>query len=116
MSHQSFPAWFYDPETQTGQVFNNADEVPEGWVDRLDGEPTVVGSEAKPAKAEKADKGMARQDIITALKNGNVEFKATMKTEELHDLLKGKVMEVLAQRNIAFDADADVRDLLAKLG
>lgn len=120
MSKDSFPAWFYNPETKEGQIFESADDVPEGWVDRLDGEPKVVGSKAKAPKAQKTeptdDTSMTRAEMIEALKNGGVEFKVTAKNAELHDLLKGKVMEVLTQRQIAFDADAPVRDLLEKLG
>lgn len=122
MNKPLFPGWRYNPKTGEGRQFDSADDVPNGWVDRVpedgDDEPAP---KAKPAKADKpatpADDGaMSRQEMIAALKGGGVEFKATMKNEELHDLLKGKVMEVLAQRNIPFDADANVRDLLAKLG
>ena len=118
MKDVSFPAWYYDPATKQGQVFNSADEVPEGWVDRLDGEPTAIGSKPRtPAKEKPAadPAAMTRKEITEALKAGGISFSPTEKTETLHDLLKGKVMEVLAQRNIAFDADASVRDLLAKL-
>ena len=122
-----FHAWYYDPKTGEGRIFDDPADVPEGWVDRVP-EPgseapapakaakAAAPAAASPAKAGAEPKGMTRTEIMAALKGGGVEFKATSKTEELHDLLKGKVMEVLAQRNIEFDADADVRDLLAKLG
>lgn len=31
--YQAWPAWRYDPETGKGQIFESADEVPEGWGD-----------------------------------------------------------------------------------
>ena len=113
-----FHAWFYDPVTRQGQIFNSADEVPEGWVDRLDGEPSAIGSKPRPAAMEKPvddPTAMSRKEITEALKAGGISFSPTEKTEALSDLLKGKVMEVLAKRNIPFDANAPVRDLLAKL-
>lgn len=118
---KDFPAWRYNPKTRQGQIFDNADDVPTGWVRRLpeEGEDEPVTTKAKPAAKQAAATGerepMTRQELMTALKGGGVTFKANAKNEELHDLLKGKVMEVLAQRDIAFDADADVRDLLAKV-
>lgn len=33
MSKVSFPSWFYDPKSGKGQIFQNEDEVPDGWVD-----------------------------------------------------------------------------------
>ena len=90
-----------------------------GWVDRVPdklAEPETAKTKADKAVDDSADTAMTRDEIMTALKGGGVAFKATAKTSELHDLLKGKVMEVLAQRNVEFDANADVRDLLTKLG
>lgn len=118
MKDVNFPAWYYNPTTLEGQIFETADTVPDGWVDRLDGEPTSIGSKLKAPKpaTEPVVGGMSRKDMMEALKAGGIEFKVNMKNEELHDLLKGKVMEVLAQRQIAFNADADVRDLLKLLG
>lgn len=116
-----FHAWRYDPKTGEGRVFDNEDDVPKGWVDRVPeegDEPAKVAKAAKEPVAGKAPKPeepkpMTRQELMAALKGGGVTFSATAKNEDLHDLLKGKVMEVLAQRQIAFNADADVRDLLA---
>lgn len=117
---KDFPAWRYDPVTREGRVFDTADDVPEGWVDRLGAEGEVVTVKVKGGAAKapepKDDGTMTRAEIMAALKGGGVDFKVTAKTDELHDLLKGKVMEVLTQRNIEFDADADARTLLAKLG
>lgn len=117
-----FHAWRYDPVTGEGRIFDNEDDVPAGWVDRV----PEVGDEAPAPKAARAkaapatapatdDKAMTRAEIIAALKGGGVEFKVTEKTEVLADMLKSKVVEVLTQRQIAFDADAPTRDLLAKL-
>lgn len=46
--HQSWPAWRYNPETGVGQIFESAEEVPEGWTNIPPGtseagdEPVVV--------------------------------------------------------------------------
>ena len=115
----NFHAWRYDPKSGEGRIFTDPADVPRGWVDRVPDkldEPETPKSKADKAVDDSADTTMTRNEIMTALKGGGVAFKATAKTSELHDLLKGKVMEVLAQRNVEFDANADVRDLLTKLG
>lgn len=42
--YQAWPAWRYDPETGKGQIFESADEVPEGWGD-LPPTATAAGEE-----------------------------------------------------------------------
>ena len=37
------PTWRYDPKTGEGRVFTDVADVPEGWVDSLDG-AAVAGS------------------------------------------------------------------------
>jgi hypothetical protein len=121
MSKAVFHAWMYDPKTGEGRIFDDADDVPKGWVDRVPEEGGEEPEVKTKAKSEPKDKPVAdasvmtRAEIMTALKGGGVDFAVTAKTEVLHDLLKAKVTEVLTQRSIAFDADASVRDLLAKL-
>lgn len=107
MSDDKFPAWFYDPETKQGQVFQSADDVPDGWVETLDDALT---------KVEKAAPVMARKAVIAELKNGGIEFDAKANTADLYDLLKGKLMEALTAQNIEFDADASAPELLKLLG
>lgn len=42
--HVAWPAWRYNPETGQGQIFESADEVPEGWSDLPPG-ATPAGEE-----------------------------------------------------------------------
>lgn len=37
----SWPAWFYGPGG-VGQIFDNADEVPEGWADHPNDAPPAI--------------------------------------------------------------------------
>ena len=71
-----FHAWRYDPKTGEGRIFDNEEDVPKGWVDRLpeEGEePAKAPKAAKPkaetpAPAGDAPEPMTRNEIMAALK------------------------------------------------
>lgn len=62
---QSWPAWFYGPDYQS-QIFQNEDEVPEGWEDH----PSKVGKSASRSSTNDTDAGSDiadDDDNVTAL-------------------------------------------------
>lgn len=107
--YQPWPAWFYHPVTGEGQIFANASEVPEGWVDTPGGTPgadanslaaaeepataaTAGGSsgngpsEPQPATVTLPDKE-DRAGIVAMLKLLDVRFNNNWKTERMYDTL-----------------------------
>lgn len=58
MDKTSWPAWYYGPNNQA-EIFQNADEVPEGWADH----PSKVGGAAEEPEGEEDEEG---EDELTA--------------------------------------------------
>lgn len=83
----SWPAWYYGPDG-AAEIFNNDDEVPEGWQDH----PSKVGGQ----KAPKADavvpvdspyKDWDDAKVVGELKQRKVEFGARWPRNKLEALL-----------------------------
>lgn len=109
---EKFPGWRYDPATGEGGLFNSADEVPDGWLDHV----PPPGAPLAQEPAVSVRKPMTRAEITAALDSGRISYDPKAKADELHALLRDKVIAALKARAIAFDEAADTRDLLALLG
>lgn len=85
----TWPAWFYGPEGAS-QVFQNEDEVPEGWVDHPNkvGEPKRGKKEDTPG-GEDEFKDLSDAQIIDKLKTSNAEFSDKWPRHKLVAVLKG---------------------------
>lgn len=72
MADNNWPAWYYDPKTGKGKIFQKKDDVPKGWTD----DPYAHerdSNEADP-NAPDSNKGLAKAHGLT--KAGMVkEFK-----------------------------------------
>lgn len=106
MSKEQFkgPTWRYDPKTGEGRVFTDVNDVPDGWVDSLDGHD-----------ADAKNDGMSRKDITTALEAGGIKYAAKAKTDDLYTLLRSSVLKALVEGKIEHDDNATLPELLALL-
>lgn len=109
MRSDDFPAWFYNPETREGRIFETADAVPDGWVTGLDGIEAASGDETKP---------MTRKELVDALTNGGIAFDKRATVADLDALLREKATEALVKRGLSADElkAEDTRALLARIG
>jgi hypothetical protein len=105
---EAYPALKWHPETGDCKQFERADDVPDGW---LDTHP--ANQLAAPVLNAAA---ITREEIVSALKAGNVVHKASEGTSKLLALLTREVHDTLKRLGHEFDPSADVRALLAKLG
>jgi hypothetical protein len=101
------PTYRYGPNGEA-EIFTDSTLVPAGWTDT----PTSAGEEAPPAPA---DHGMARADIVAALKAGNIQFKANAKTSTLYDDLLGALISHAAAQEITVPEGATAPDILKLL-
>jgi hypothetical protein len=74
-----FPALMWHPETGEASVFNSAEEIPEGYLDK---HPKHAGDVKPIVKTE-----LSRSEIIAALRERGIEFAPATGTPKLYDLL-----------------------------
>lgn len=105
------PTMAWHPDTGESQIFNHPGEVPEGW---LDTHPNNVKAKA-PAKAAAAADAlpMSRDEIVKALTECEIPFKARAKDKDLYALLEKSLRDHFAAEKVEVPADADVPALLA---
>lgn len=115
--YQAWPAWRYDPETGRGEVFESADEVPEGWTDVPPGttpageEPVLVDTsllENGAGVAGTGDEGAAADDDDDT--DDEEEGEAgddlvALDKEALVALGQTKLAAILVDKNTALKAD-----------
>jgi hypothetical protein len=98
----AWPAWWYHPKTGIGRVFENEDEVPEGWVNSL--------AKTKPGKVAAREDDVVEVEAETEQDN---ELLADV-PDELEDIENITVSEIknrLRVRNIPFANSADKSQL-----
>lgn len=102
--HQSWPAFYYHPETGEGKIFQHEAEVPEGWSDDPRGHLADRNSLAADEGGEDGGNGGGqggsegdetfvmpqaddRAGIAAELRKREVKFNSNWKTERLYDTL-----------------------------
>jgi|GEM_PF-4803772 len=95
-----YPALKWHPETGECSLFNDAAEVPDGY---LDVHPNNLAKESEKA----ATLPMKRKAIIAALKSGSISFDPQADAATLYDLLLSGVKAALTEQELAFDAESD---------
>ncbi len=83
MTHESqkWPAWHYGPNGESG-VFNNLDEVPEGWADTPGHASTPEGK-----KSVLDDFGVTRDEALAALTKAGVKLRKNVSDQVIVDAL-----------------------------
>lgn len=87
--HTSWPAWFYPPETKEedpaahGQIFERADDVPEGWA--ADWRAHGVNLDQAPPQATELT--LTRSELKDELTKRDIPFTPTAAKAELQRLL-----------------------------
>lgn len=104
-----FPGMRWHPETAVPQVFQKAEEVPEGYLDYHPSSPPEVVKLA----VEAAALPMTREAIVAELTDGGIPFKAKAKTEVLYAALLDALKAHLVASEIEFPENATGPDLLA---
>lgn len=115
-TYQAWPAWRYNPETGNGQVFESAEEVPDGWTNIPPGtseageEPVEVNvakleeftkvAEDKPAVADEDDD---EEDVVE-------ETRALTK-DELAALGQSRLAAILFHKNETLSEDDQIEFL-----
>lgn len=108
--HQPTMAWH--PKTGECQVYNHPDDVPADW---LDTHPDNVKAKAAAEKSAAVAEGlpMTRAEIVKALTDFEITFRASAKDKALYALLEKSLREHFATEKVEVPADADVPALLA---
>lgn len=106
------PTVMYGPEGEF-QIFTDSTEVPAGWAD----DPSKFKSADKPKAAAPAANAlpMTRDEIITALKAGNVPFKGNAGTAALYEALLDALKAHCLAQEITIPDGASAPDLLKLL-
>jgi hypothetical protein len=110
------PTFMYGPKGEA-QIFTDSTAVPEGWTDippRDETHPPEKAPVPKPATGAAA-LPMTRDEIITALKAGNVEFKGNQGTQALYDTLLAALKAHCLAQEIAVPEGASAPDLFKLL-
>ena len=105
------PTVMYGPKGEF-QTFLDSNEVPEGWTDAP---PSANAAVAAKTAASNPALTMTRDEIVIALKNGNVDFKPNAPTGKLYAALGDALKGHLEAQEIAFDPDATVPELMKLL-
>jgi hypothetical protein len=111
-----FPGQRWDPATGDTRVFQEAGEVPEGWIDRYPTPEEMADAKVAVKNTAVADAlPLTRAQITDYLKAGNVPYQGNASTRSLYDLLVASLKEALAALPTPVTApeDADVPALLA---
>lgn len=105
----------WNPETGENAVFDSPEEREEaGWLDHHPNDDAKGGPGAKADEPDR-DPPMEREEVITALKEGGVNFNEAASTKQLDNALKGALRKALtaAKRESEFDKSTSTRALLA---
>lgn len=105
-----FPGMRWHPKTGVPQVFQKAEEVPEGYLDYHPSNPPE-GAKAEETTGEALP--MTRDAIVAELSEGGIYFKKKAPTDELYALLVGSLQAHLKDAAIPFPEDATGPELLA---
>lgn len=108
-----FPGMRWHPVTGANQVFQSAEEVPEGYLDYHPSNPPEGAKEAETVKETATALPMSREEIVKELSDGGIAFKANAKTEKLYSLLVEAVKTHLTASEIEFPETANGPELLA---
>lgn len=109
--YQAWPAWRYDPETGRGEIFESAEEVPDGWGDLPPtatpaGEEPVVVDEALLDGGAGAGEGGGANDGTDDDGEGDAGDKlVALDKEALVALGQNKLAAILTEKNKALKAD-----------
>lgn len=79
----SWPAWFYGPNNQA-QIFNKAEDVPEGWVDHP---RKLVEDEDKTPPPKQNALPLTKEQIIEQLNQRGITFPKNASARALYDML-----------------------------
>lgn len=104
-----FPGMRWHPETGVPQVFQKAEEVPDGY---LDYHPSNLPESVKLA-IEASTLPMTREAIVAELTDGGIAFKTKAKTEVLYATLLDALKVHLVASEIEFPENATGPELLA---
>lgn len=103
----------WHPETGESRIFGDNDPRPLDWIGHHPSDPAYAPVAPPPPKF--TDAGLSRGEVVAALTEGRVPFDARARTSTLTELLGKAVRKALADRGVAYDAEAHLRDLLALL-
>lgn len=116
--YQAWPAWRYDPETGKGEIFESAEEVPEGWTDVPPGttpageEPVVVdtsllenGAGAGGGSGAADDTDDDDDDDDDGESGAGEDAGTPLDKDGLVALGQAKLAEILTAKNDALKAD-----------
>jgi hypothetical protein len=113
--HQPTLAWH--PDTGEAQTFNHPDEVPSHFLPHHPEDAKAKArTETKPAAPDKSEPAaipMSRDEIVKALTDGEIPFKANAKDKTLYALLDAKLREHLLDNDVEIPEGSDVPALLA---
>lgn len=101
------PTVMYGPGGES-RVFTNSADVPDGWADNP--KDAVVAAPKAPLPP-----ALSREEIIAALEGGGISYKKQASTPALYAQLTENVKAHLTKNGVAFDPDADTKQLLALL-
>lgn len=108
--YQAWPAWRYDPETGRGEIFESAEEVPEGWGDvppgtTSAGEEPVVVDESLLDNGAGAGEGGSDDDDDDDGDDGDDGELVALDKDGLVALGQAKLAEILDAKNAALKAE-----------
>ena len=85
---KKWPAWYYGPDGQAA-IFENADNVPSGWVDdpRKLGKAAVDKGMAAKGKAVLKELGMSRKEAVVELRAAGINVPDNAKADEVYALV-----------------------------
>lgn len=111
-AHPDFPSMRWNPETGESQVFSAPHEVPDGWLDQ---HPNSVSGDDKAAAKSDTKTGLplTKAEIVEALNEYEIPFKANTGAKGLYELLETSLKAHLAAEKVEIPADANVPALLA---
>lgn len=102
----------WDPDTGAHHVFRDSETPPAHFLPHHPEDTAKLGD--KPSDADTA-KPLTKDELVTALTDGGIAFKATEKVEELTTKLVSALKTALTDRQIEFTEDEHPRSLLAKV-
>lgn len=117
----------WNPETGERVVFSDDETPPKNFLPCHPADPdikaklakagiAVAAQEPEPQAAESDDRaGMSKEEVVAALKAGNIEFKANASKAALTDLLITELKKVLTVKGVAFDENETAKSLLDKV-
>lgn len=110
MNMSSWPAWYYGPNNQA-EIFQNADEVPPGWVDhpskakggkKLE-EPEDGDGEIDEITAEEMVEVFGQDDLIKMIDDANEDREEDDQIEYLGNWSKVKLAQALIDAEVEIE-------------